>query len=138
MATPVNASYTEEYTLIADRKSASPTIFNVGVIDTLMRLHIDDEHTTLTRVKNGTKMTDRAIHHKYLELVRFGLRGWSNFKKVDGSDVKFETEIVNVPQVGDRIALTDATLSTLDAVDVVELGIKVADLNTLTREQRKN
>ena len=138
MATPTNPSYTEDFILPADSKSDKPTVFRVGVLDTLLRVHIDDEHTTLTRILTGTKLTDAEMHHKYLEMVRFALRGWSNFKDLSGADVPFETEKFIVPKVGERLGMTDACLNRLDAVDVMSIGMQISKLNTVSRAERKN
>ena len=138
MAHPVNSSYSEEYTLIADRKSPTPTVFTLGVLDTLLRVHIDDSHTTLTRLIKGVKMSESQVHHKYLEMVRYARRGWRGFKRADGTEVPFDAKPIEIPQVGIRTAVTDEALANLDAVDLMELGIRISQLNTVSREQRKN
>jgi hypothetical protein len=138
MATPANPNYTEDFILMADRKSEKPTVFHIGVLDTLLRVHIDDEHTTLKRLVSGLKLTDAEVHHKYLEMVRFGLRGWTNFNDASDSPVPFEAEQVDVPKVGKRQAITDSCLGQLDTVDLMEIGMQISKLNSISREQRKN
>jgi hypothetical protein len=136
MTTPTNPSYTEDFVLPTDKEN--PTVFHLGMLDTLLRVHIDDAHTTLTRILTGTKMSDADMHHKYLEMVRFGLRGWTNFKDASGLDVPFETEKFTVPKVGERLGISDTCLNHIDIVDIMAIGIQLSKMNTVSRADRKN
>ena len=146
MATPTNTAYVEDFVLPTEASSSSPTTFKLGVLDTLLRVYIDDAHTKVERLADmldgapivRQQMTDAELHHKYLDMVRYGLRGWTNFKDANGIDVPFETAMVDVPRVGKRLAVTDACLARLDILDAMMIGLRIRDLNTVSREQRKN
>ena len=138
MALAVNPSYTEDFILPSDLSSSASTVWHIGVLDTLLRVHIDDEHTNITSLLKGVRMSDADMHHKYLDMVRFGLRGWENFKDASGTPIAFMAQPVDVPKVGIRMAVTDECLNRIDIVDVMLIGRRIAAINNLTKEQRKN
>ena len=134
----INPNKVVPYSLLSD-SGDSKTVFHLGVIDSLTRSYLDDQHLEFRKKDTGdSKLEDVAIHDKYVQFVRFGLKGWDNFKDENGADVPFETEEVNIPRLGKKTVVKEDCLKRLDLMNIVELGIQILDNNHLKESDRKN
>jgi hypothetical protein len=137
MLKAINPNYTENYSLRED-EGDDKTVFTVGLIDSITRAFIDDKHLEMRDADGQTSFNDVALHDKYLAFVRFGLKGWSNFKDAEGNDVPFMTEEVNFPRLGKRTVVSDEGLKRLELTAIVELGMKITSLNSTTSVEKKS
>jgi len=126
------------YSLITDNGDPK-TIFNLGILDSLTRAHLDDQHLEF-RKKDTTdpKLEDVAIHDKYVWFVRFGLRGWENFKDDNGVDIPFETEEISIPRLGKRMVVKEDCMKRLELVHIIELGIQILNNNHAQEVEKKS
>jgi len=71
------------------------------------------------------------------ELVRFGLRGFDNFRDASGKEVQFTTEQVTLRGRTFNI-LASSVLRIIPRVVIIELGMKILELGKLTEAEIKN
>ena len=109
----INPNRVVPYSLLTDNGDTK-TVFHLGVIDSLSRAYLDDQHLELRKKDNDNKLEDIAIHDKYVWFVRFGLRGWENFKDENGADVPFETEEITIPRLGKKTVVKEECMKRLD------------------------
>ena len=136
----INPNKTINYSLITDTDE-DKVIFHLGVIDSLVRSYIDDTHLEVRRAyedKQDVKFEDVALHDKYLNFVRFGLKGWDNFKDASGAIVPFKTVETTFPRLGKRTVVSDESLIMLELTYLIELGIRIVNINTVKAEDVKN
>lgn len=135
MITAINKDAIFDYSLIEDLVEEK-TIFQLGVIDAFARAYIDDTHTIVK--KEDGSIDDISITNKYIQFVKFGLRGWKNFKDSEGKEVIFQTEEKLFPHIGKRIIVTDECISKLDLRWIVEIGLEIINHNKLSIAESKN
>lgn len=133
--TAINPDAISEYSLISDT-GEDKTIFQLGTIDSFVRAYVDDTHLNIK--KEDGSFDDVAIHHKYLEFVKFGLKGWKNFKDASGQDIQFKSEEVSLPRLGKRAVASDESLKCLDLKWIIELGLEIIAHNSLSKADSKN
>lgn len=117
-------------------KSEGATVWQIGVLDSDIRAVITDKAMVLEQHVDGNRILSQA-GTRNLMAVRFGLRGWENFKHEDGSDIAYETE---ERMISGKIytALTDKCLESIPGYLVTELGQEIIARNMLDAETRKN
>ena len=86
----------------------------------------------------SSKMTDAA---KYLEgmidVVRFGLSGFDNFKNKNGDIIKFDTQPYEISSQTYRV-ITNSIINQIPIDVIVELATKILDMTKLTEQEIKN
>lgn len=132
----IDPEATIDYSLLSDT-GPDKTVFKLGTIDAFVRAYLDDTHINI-RKGDTVDINDVAFNHKLLEIVRFGLKGWTNFKDADGKDVPFVTEDIAVPNVGRRMAVSEDSMKHLSFSWVIELAVKINDHNSLKEADLKN
>ena len=130
----INPEHVFEYSLEQD-KSEDKTIFILGVIDSLTRAYIDDVNSI--KSEDGT-VSDSAVHNKYIQFVKFGLRGWRNLKDKDGKEIEFKTVEQTFSRLGKRTVVSDESIKALDLLWIIELGLHIVAHNKLSRDEIKN
>jgi hypothetical protein len=128
-------NHVREYSLMEDT-SDDKTIFLIGVIDTSARAYIDDTHSIYK--KDSAELDDVALHNKYIQFVRFGLKGWKNLKTTDGNEAEFKTVEELFPRIGKRIVISNDSLNYLPLKAIIELGIQIVSENYLKAADQKN
>lgn len=137
MIVAINPEVVHDYSLALD-DGEQKTIFKLGVIDSFTRAYIDDKYSIRKTIDGKVDLEDVNVHAKYLEFVRFGLRGWVNFKDGLGQDIPFETVEVNLPNIGKRTVASDSSLKRLTLGWIVELGVEILSHNQISQEELKN
>lgn len=114
MITGIDLTATVDYVLKDDKDN--PTIWKLGTLTSLEMSEI---------AKNST-ITDYMP--AMISLVRKGLRGWSNFK-IGDSEVEFKREdgLVSI-----------ALMNIIPFQVIIELGVKLLEVNKLTPSEIKN
>ena len=134
---------TREYTLRADKDD--PTVFILGTVDPYLRAAIDDGTTSFS-ISRGGEADEPAdmvisVRRKNLELVKFGVKGWRNFKsRASGEldDVDFESQSYPVPKLGPRSGMSERCLKMLASAWIDELAIEISRDNRLSEEERRD
>lgn len=115
-----------------DKGTENATKFTLGTLDVFLKGHIFDSATEISGQGSITIHTNKTN----IEAVRFGLKGWSNFRDKAGNDVPFKTLKRNV---GGRSydVVSDETLNRLSLDDIQELGQAIKTGNVVTEEEAK-
>jgi len=135
----IDTSYVSDYSLLQDTEKS--VVFQLGVLDSILRAYLDDTHQLIKRNGDDAKdseIENTALHDKFIQFVKFGLKGWKGLKDKNGNDIEFKTEEVTVPRVGKRQAVTDACINMLDLTWIIELGLKIITNNTVVERDIKN
>jgi hypothetical protein len=119
------------------RGTADATKFTIGAIDAFVSAYVFDRTLTFTdSVAGGIAMAQVKMSEANLEAVRFGLRGWENFRDDRGNDVPFATADRIV--LGKRyVAVADESLAVLGQDLVRELANAIRRINEVTPDDAK-
>lgn len=121
MITGINLSETKDYVSQYD-KSESKTIWKLGVLNAeiFMSLGVD---------KNTLKIV--------FEVVRFGLKGFENFKDSVGNDIKFST-ISQVYGMSNYQVVAENIMKIIPPEIITELGVEILKISKLKDDEIKN
>lgn len=123
-----------------DRKNADPakaTKWQLGTLDSRLYGYLRDITTEIVQTEDGQAARRLAVNKMYREAVRFGLRGWSNFKDERGREIERKTEEFALGgQV--YVVLTDAVLNLIPGDVIADLGAEIKRGNELTEDDAKN
>jgi hypothetical protein len=139
MLTAFDATEVDEFTFPNDTEPK--TIFKIGVLDTVLRAHLND---MLTRYELSSPNGDDPagvninLEGMRLQAVRFGLKGWDNFKDKHGNEIKFDTVSVAVKGVGNRDGLSPRALAAIRHEWIEPLGNAILNGNKFNKEEIKN
>lgn len=128
-------NYVEDFSLMED-SGDDKTIFQIGAISTQVRAWIDDTHLIVS--KETGAIDDTMLHDKYIQFVKFGLRGWKNFKDANGTDVPFSTTEQNIPRLGKISVVSNECIDRLQLRQIVEIGLAIITLNQMGADKSKN
>ena len=142
MIVAIDINETREFTLKADTED--PTVFTIGQLDPTLRAVIEDEAAVFgyaARDGSGSaSSSDVKLKNRQreLELVRYGLRNWRNFKNGKGQDVGFFLTDHNVAGAGKRRGVSDESLAMLPIDAISEIAAAVRAFNTIDKDTEKN
>jgi len=128
------------YSLKSDT-AEEKTIFSLGTLDAQLRAAVVDGQTTYSlNDRGGSAKTDIdvSINLRNFDIVRFGLKGWTNFKGKNGVEILFDTERYNVPKVGMRVGVSALCMKRLRLEWINELADQILQDNQLSVEVSKN
>lgn len=111
------------------------TIWLLGVLDADIRARIGDKALVMEQGADGARMfLNQGTRN--LEAVRFGLKGWVNFKD-DDEEVEYETikRFVNSKPYD---IVNDEGISHIPGHVLNEIGQRILVKNTMDEELRKN
>ena len=114
------------------------TVFELGVLDVFLMGMIYDRSTSITRNEGSDDVGFQTrINQTNIETVRFGLRGWRNFKTAAGDDIPFipEKRFVNGREY---LQAADASLNALGIRLIRELGQEIKARSEVTGHDAKN
>lgn len=121
-----------DYVLKDERETADPTVFVLGVLSSEVEATIED---ALVKVGADKTMT-AATGSQVVKVLRFGLRGWRNFRDGTGAEVPFPTSKAVMDK--GRPTITDAGLTMLAPKHRRELADAIVERNTVTEVEAKN
>ena len=133
----VDPDEVRDYSLTKDT-GESKVVFQLGVLDSLLRAYIDDKYYEVTKEDESVRLTDVQIHAKFVDFVRFGLRGWKNFRDRQGKEVEFAVEEIDVPGVGKRARVKDESLKRLTLGNILELGGQILAMSRVSNQEAKS
>jgi len=139
----INLNSFEKFTL-PDDKEEPRTVWTLGPIDAQLMGSIDDGMLGY-KVEKGEPQQQASeqwislwMNRRYVEIVRFGLKGWAHFLNDEGEEVPCLTQEYAVDHVGLRTGVQDQLLKVIRLEDIVVLAQRILDLNKLSGESRKN
>ena len=117
------------------------TVWKIGVLDTPLRAYLTDRLTDFSYGKGDMSApADITLHQNimYLEAIRYGIKGWENFKDKSGNDIPYLTEMISISKLGNRLGIKDFSLRKIRYEWIEDLGKEVMRLNKLDKEEEKN
>lgn len=144
MANEYDDTILEEFVL-PDDKDEPPTKWKLGALDTLLRVYLKDQLTSFNISNNDPHSLANSvvnINAMYLDAVRFGLKGWENFKSKSGI-IEYTTVSIAIPKVGNRQGLSEFMLRKLKDSWIKIMGERILKLSNINigssvDEERKN
>ena len=146
MAIHIDVNETREYILKQDLELSSEkqTIFHLGVLDARLARHLKDSVVSFAVNDKGPDAQASVVLNRatlQLQIVRFGLKSWSNLLNKSGSPVPFNPEIHQksfpIPKCGNRTGLTDAAIDMLKPF-LSELAREIESDNWMDEAEEKN
>ena len=139
MLEAINVGETFEFTLKSDKKD--PTIFILGILDSIIKTKLTDLGMVYKynpdAPKDSVAEARMNIAEQDLQFVRFGLKGFKNFKDKKGNDIPFKTVKQTLSNT-EYDVVSDDTLKLIPRFAIRELAEKIAEENKLTEAERKN
>ncbi len=139
MIRPINVGETIRYQLKDDNED--PTIFIIGVLDSLIKSKLKDLGMVYKynpdAPKDSVAEAKMDIAKQELEFVRFGVKGIENFKDKSGKEIPFKT-IKRMVGIVDYDIVSDETLKYIPLTAIRELAKVIDDENEIGEDQRKN
>lgn len=132
----IDINETRDYVCKADEKSEKPTVWKVGVIDSITMSKLDKVDVEYNMDTEDTKIKANLMGRE-LEFVRHGLKGWQNFCDRSGQEIK--PEFITVGRAGGSSQiLSDKVLQKIPADVIRELAAEIRKGNVLSENERKN
>ena len=125
MITGIDTGLAQDYISKFDT-SEPKTIWKIGVLSAHAFAYVG------SKISDPTKSIEGMI-----EIVRFGLLGFSDFKTKDGTDVKFTTQNKDIYSSSQRI-VSDNIISLIPVDIIIELGGKILEITKLSEQVIKN
>ena len=121
----IDTSLTKDY--ISKYDSSEPkTVWKIGILSAHAFAYVG------SKISDPTKSIDGMI-----EIVRFGLLGFDNFKDKDGNDVKFQTQSKDLGQHSYHL-IADNIICIIPIDIIIELGGKILEMTKLSEQEIKN
>lgn len=117
----VGLSLAETWEFSLPEDNENPTVWILGMLDGLLML----------RIANTTQ------HILIEDAVRYGLKGWKNFKDIHGKEIIFKTKKVYT-YGEERQALDEDIFKLISARIISTLGTEIIDRQKLSGDERKN
>jgi hypothetical protein len=116
------------------RGTAEATKFTIGAIDAFVSAYISDRSFTFVDGATAENaVAQMKIAESNIDTVRFGLKGWENFKAADGADLPFKTTERVV--IGKKYTvLADDCLAVMELDLIRELANAIKKINEVTKE----
>lgn len=125
MITGIDTGLAQDYISKFDG-SEPKTIWRIGVLSAHAFAYVG------SKISDPTKSIDGMI-----EIVKYGLLGFNNFKDKDGNDVKFTTQSENIHSSSCR-CVSDNIINLIPVDIIIELGGKILEITKLSEQEIKN
>lgn len=121
------------------KEGTTPVVFKLGTLSSRLLAHLRDEATSFVPDPSNpeTVVAKFLPNHSSFETVRFGLKGWENFRDVDGGDIPFKTVKRSIAGVTVD-AVSDDTMDQLPLDVIRDLSNAIVEGNQLSEEAAKN
>ncbi len=138
MFTGINIGDTKKYVSPSDPDKDNPTVFTIGVIDSIVEAYIKDKTSTFVEGGDGSANLCFATSTRDLLTVKFGLRNLENFvDPATKQPVTFATEQVSISN-NVYTVVKDAILKVIHPDILSELAREIAKANKISSEETKN
>ena len=139
MIRPISVGETVEYVLEDDK--TNPTTWILGILDSLIKTRLTDLGMVYKynseAPKDSVAESHMNIAEQDFEFVKFGLKGFKNFKDTKGSEIVLKTEKKTIGNTEYDIVSED-TLKVIPRAAITELAKKIAEENLFSEDEEKN
>lgn len=119
-----------EYSLIGD-EGDSKTVFRLGYLNSRQKAAL------AIQSKKSTKDTEENSIW-WFDIIRFGLRGWANFKLSNGSEYEFKTDKIVINGFGEFTAMHQDCFEAFTLDQVAEIASKLYEMNYMPIAEKKS
>ena len=133
MIDPLVIGLNKEYIATNDKKSENPTVWIIGCLDSFTQSKLISSFANFS-IKEGVPMVEQKVlsEHPDFGIVRYGLKGFKNFGKVE-----FKT--IRTTMFGQDIEVVDDSILKMIPLDIIhELASVIWRGNQVDEETRKN
>lgn len=135
----INLTRTKEFesTLDDARGTENATKFVLGALDTRLMTSLADKSFETITTADGDQVAKANQLTIAYNMVKFGLKGWTNYTDEDGNPVEFKQGTTNV---GGKAypCVQDDLLARLPLELVMELAAAIQDVNSVSEQDSKN
>ncbi len=138
--TAVDVGKTRDYIAKNDPDRENPTVWKLGILDARIKSYLEDAATSFEFGAGGAEgqaKTTLNLNAQAVEIVRFGLKGFSNFVDVDGKEVKFDT-IARAVGGKSYNVVAESVLSLIPYNTIKELAKDIQKDNEFSEQEEKN
>ena len=138
MVKAITLDETWDYIAECDRDGEDQTIWLLGTIDAVLLAQLEDDLLHFkVGAEEGDTETKLKMNEKNVEVVRHGLKGFTNFTDNGGAEVRYQKR--SVTRAGRSVSvMEDATLRRIPAPIIRELAEQILAGNSLTEDEVKN
>lgn len=129
MILPISNKAVVEYSLHNDTDEPK-TIFHLGYLTSTQKAAL------AIQFKKASKENDEPSLW-WFSIIRFGLKGWSNFKRADGTDYLYKTSKTIISGFNEFVTMSDDCFEAFTLDQVAELAGKLMEINYLSEEEKK-
>lgn len=134
-ALTLSAVSTIELDLDDAKGTPAATKFTIGALDAFVTAYVYDRTLTFSDSEATGKATAQVkMNEANIEQVRFGLKGWSNFKDAAGNDIQF-TMVEKVVLGKKYVVVSDDAMTMLPIEIIRELSAKIRKINEVTTDE---
>lgn len=135
----INLTKTKTYESELDEAKGTDdsTKFLLGAIDTRTMSYIVDSNMDVTENDDGKILNKFNQLTVAYNLVKFGLKGFTNYQDSEGADVPYKQESINYGGKSYKV-VTEAILSSMPTTLIMELAGQINDINTVSEDDSKN
>jgi hypothetical protein len=113
------------------------TVFELGVLDVFLMGMIYDRATAISKADDDSLGFSTRVNQTNIETVRYGLRGWRNFRDKHGAEIPFETTVQRIANRKYQV-VTDECLNRLGIRRIRELGQQIKEYSEVQAAEEKN
>jgi hypothetical protein len=129
MIIPINKNAIYNYSLVSDTDE-NKTIFHLGYLNSTQKAALS------IQAKKATKDNDEPSLW-WFTILRFALKGWSNFKLPDGTEYLFKTDKLTLSGFGEFTVMSDDCFAAFTLDQVAELASKLYEINYVQADEKK-
>ncbi len=141
MFTGINIYETRPYTSKNDPDKNNPTTFHIGLLDPILRAHLEDKSVIFEKSSPSPKdpvTTNYNVNIRNIDVVKFGLRGLDNFLDPQTKEpVKFDTISTSI-KGKNYTAVSERIILMLGKKLIDELAEVILEENILSEDEEKN
>lgn len=142
MFTGINIHETKKYISKNDPDKENPTIFHLGVLDSFIKAHIEDNSTEFETSSSNPEEEAKIkilFAKRNLLVIKFGLRKIENFVDPETKQsTTFEAKKINISGVS-YLCMPDEIIAILAKGGLItELAAEILKFNSLSEEEIKN
>lgn len=111
------------------------TQFTIGAIDSYISSYVFDRTLVFGESAGGEREVAQVkMNESNIDVVRFGLKGWKNFKDEDNNDVEFTT-VERVVMGKKYVAASDECIARMDIALIRDLASAIREINVVTKDE---
>lgn len=130
MIIPLDKNAIIEYSLVGD-EGEFKTIFKLGYLTSRQKAAL-----AIISKKETKETEENSIW--WFSIIKFGLKGWSNFKTSDGKEYEYKTDKTVINGFGEFTVMSNDNFEAFTLDQVAEIAAKLYEINYMTDAEKKS